>query len=63
MTDIPDAAVKAAMDARYDHGSNPQPGSPNRCLCGRNFPTRNGQVEHATRKELEAAFKYLQEAS
>jgi hypothetical protein len=59
MTDIPDAAVKAAIDARYDHGSDPMPYSPNRCRCGENFPTAVKHLEHETRRVLEAAFKHL----
>lgn len=59
MPDIPDAAVKAAIETRYHHGSDPQPYGPRRCRCGANFATATEQLEHATRKELEAAVRYL----
>jgi hypothetical protein len=60
MTDIPDAAVKAAIEARYNHGTDPQPYNPGRCRCGANLATAVEQLEHATRRELEAALKHLQ---
>ena len=60
MSDIPDAAVKAAIEARYDHGPDPMPYNHGRCRCGANFATAVDQLEHATRRELEAAFKHLQ---
>ena len=56
---IPDAAVKAAIEARYDHGADPQPYSNNRCRCGRTFPTGVELLEHVVRKELEAALWHL----
>jgi phage terminase large subunit GpA-like protein len=59
MTDIPDAAVTAAIEARYDHGTDPQPYHANRCRCGETFATAMEHLEHATRRELEAAFKHL----
>ena len=59
MSDIPDAAVKAAIEARYDHGPDPMPYNHGRCRCGANFATATEQLEHATRRELEAAFKHL----
>ena len=59
MSDIPDAAVKAAIEARYDHGPDPMPYNHGRCRCGANFATAVDQLEHATRRELEAAFKHL----
>lgn len=60
MSDIPDAAVKAAIEARYDHGSDPMPYNHGRCRCGANFATAVEQLEHATRRELEAALRHLQ---
>lgn len=57
---IPAAAVKAAIAARYDHGPDPMPYNPGRCRCGQNFVTAVAQLEHATRRELEAAFKHLE---
>jgi hypothetical protein len=59
VTDIPDAAVKAAIWARVDHGADPQPYHTNRCRCGATFATAVEHLEHATRRELEAAFKHL----
>ena len=56
---IPDAAVKAAIEARYDHGTDPRPYHTNRCRCGRTFSTAVEQLEHAMRKELEAALWHL----
>jgi len=57
---IPDAAVKAAIEASYDHGTDPQPYHRNRCRCGQSFATATEHLEHATRRELEAAFKHLE---
>ena len=57
MTHISEAAVKAAIEARRGHGSDPMPYNPNRCRGGQTFPTAVGQLEHAIRRELEAAFK------
>jgi hypothetical protein len=62
MTDIPDAAVKAAIEARYDHGDDPMPYHPLRCRCGKNFATGVEQLEHATRKMLEAALDAMEAA-
>ena len=59
MSDISDAAVKAAIEARYDHGSDPKPYNHGRCRCGANFATAVEHLEHATRRELEAALKHL----
>lgn len=59
---IPDAAVKAAMDARYSHGRDAVSYHPHRCRCGQNFATAVEHLEHATRRELEAALKHLREA-
>lgn len=56
---IPDAAVRAAIEARYDHGSDPQPYSPNRCRCGKNLPTPTALQEHAMRRQLEAAMRVI----
>jgi hypothetical protein len=55
VTDIPDAAVKAAIETRYDHGTDPQPYHHARCRCGANFATAVEHLEHATRKSIEAA--------
>jgi hypothetical protein len=63
MTDIPDAAVKAAIEARYDHGSDPQPYNHARCRCGANFATAVEHLEHATRETIEAALKAMEAAS
>ena len=60
---IPDAAVKAAIEARYDHGAVPQPYNPSRCRCGRNFATAVEHLEHATRKSIEAALDAMEAAS
>ena len=59
MPDIPDAAVKAAIEARYDHGSDPMPYNHGRCRCGANFPTAVAHLEHAMRRQLEAALKQM----
>jgi hypothetical protein len=60
MTTIPDAAVKAAIEARYDHGSEPQPYYHNRCRCGRSFATAVEHLEHATREVLQSALKVME---
>jgi hypothetical protein len=59
MTDIPDAAVKAAIEAGHDHGRDPMPYHPNRCRCGASFATAVKQLEHETRRKLEAALRHL----
>ena len=59
MADIPDEAVKAALEAREGHGSEPMPGNPNRCRCGRNFRTAVEQLEHVVRLELQAALRHI----
>jgi hypothetical protein len=63
MTDIPDAAVKAAIETRVNHGSDPQPYHANRCRCGQSFPSAVAHLEHATRKSIEAALKAMGAAS
>ena len=59
---IPDAAVKAAIEARHDHGSDPQPYHTNRCRCGKTFATAVEHLEHATRKTIEAALDAMEVA-
>jgi hypothetical protein len=56
---IPDAAVKAAIEARSDHGLDPQPYSHARCRCGANFVTATAQLEHAIRKSIGAALPHI----
>lgn len=60
MADIPDKAVKAALEARAGHGSEPMPGNPNRCRCGRNFRNPTEQLEHVVRLELKAALRHIE---
>lgn len=59
MTDIPDAAVKAAIEARSAHGTDPQPYNHARCRCGENFATAVEHLEHVVRMELQAALRHI----